>query len=54
MSIKTRVMLSDALPFWFAMTSPLIGILAGIVIVSLPIVRGFPKAQASISLFLIA
>jgi len=31
-SIKTRVMLSDALPFWFAMTSPLIGILAGIVV----------------------
>jgi len=31
-SIKTRVMLSDALPFWFAMASPLIGILAGIVV----------------------
>ena len=30
MSIKTRVLSSNALPFWFAMTSPVIGLPAGV------------------------
>jgi hypothetical protein len=30
MSIKTRARLNDDLPFWFAMTSPLIGVLGGL------------------------
>jgi hypothetical protein len=30
MSIKMRARLSDDLPFWFAMTSPLIGVLGGL------------------------
>ena len=29
MSVETRAQLSDDLPFWFAMTSPLIGLVAG-------------------------
>ena len=29
MSIKMRARLSDDLPFWFAMTSPLTGVLGG-------------------------
>ena len=30
MSIKMRARLNDDLPFWFAMTSPLIGVLGGL------------------------
>ena len=33
MSIKMRVRLSDDLPFWFAMTSPLIGVMGGFLLV---------------------
>ena len=33
MSIKMRARLNDDLPFWFAMTSPLIGVLAGLILV---------------------
>jgi len=29
-SIKTRALPGNALPLWFAMTSPLIGVLAGL------------------------
>jgi hypothetical protein len=33
MSIKMRARLNDDLPFWFAMTSPLIGVLDGLLLV---------------------
>ena len=33
MSIKMRARLSDDLPFWFAMTSPLIGVVGGLLLV---------------------
>ncbi len=33
MSIKMRPRLNDDLPFWFAMTSPLIGVLDGLLLV---------------------
>jgi hypothetical protein len=32
MSVETDAQLSDDLPFWFAMTSPLIGVVAGLVL----------------------
>jgi len=35
MSIKMRARLNDDLPFWFAMTSPLIGVLGGLLLVLL-------------------
>jgi hypothetical protein len=35
MSIEMRARLNDDLPFWFAMTSPLIGVLGGLLLVSL-------------------
>ena len=35
MSIKMRARLNDDLPFWFAMTSPLIGVLGGLLSVLL-------------------
>jgi len=33
MSIKMRARVSDDLPFWFAMTSPLIGVMGGLLLV---------------------
>ena len=33
MGIKMRARLNDDLPFWFAMTSPLIGVLGGLILV---------------------
>jgi hypothetical protein len=33
MSIEMRPRLSDDLPFWFAMTRPLIGVLGGLLLV---------------------
>jgi hypothetical protein len=35
MSIEMRARLNDDLPFWFAMTSPLIGVLGGLLLVRL-------------------
>jgi hypothetical protein len=35
MSIKMHARLNDDLPFWFAMTSPLIGAVGGLLLVSL-------------------
>jgi hypothetical protein len=33
MSIKMRARLNDDLPFWFATTSPLIGVVGGLLLV---------------------
>ena len=33
MSIEMHARLNDDLPFWFAMTSPLIGVLGGLLLV---------------------
>ena len=33
MSIKMRARLNNDLPFWFAMTSPLIGVLGGFLLI---------------------
>jgi hypothetical protein len=35
MNTKMRARLNDDLPFWFAMTSPLIGVLDGLLLVRL-------------------
>ena len=33
MSVQTHPWISDAIPFWFAMTSPVIGVVVGLLLV---------------------